>query len=42
MKGYTTQSGYMGYIPNRGYILFCTEKEYEEYYGNNYLSKLTN
>lgn len=33
MKGYTTPSGYMGYIPTKGYILFCTENEYREYYG---------
>jgi len=32
MKGYTTQQGFMGYIPNKGYILFCTQTEYIEYY----------
>lgn len=32
MKGYNTNQGYMGYIPGNGYILFCTEEEYEEYY----------
>lgn len=32
MKGYTVSTGYMGYIPEMGYILFCTQKEYEEYY----------
>lgn len=32
MKGYPTQSGYMGYIPNVGYVLFCTEEEYKEIY----------
>ena len=31
MKGYPTQSGYMGYIPNVGYTLFVTENEYYEY-----------
>ena len=34
MKGYYTQSGYKGYIPNKGYILFCTRAEYEEYFRN--------
>lgn len=38
MKGYTTNSGYMGYIPNKGYILFCTENEYKEYYRDNLMS----
>ena len=32
MKGYPIQSGYMGYIPNMGYILFSTETDYTEYY----------
>lgn len=33
MKGYYTNSGYMGWIPRwNKYILFCTEQEYEEYY----------
>ena len=32
MKGYPTQSGYMGYIPNKGYILFSFEQDYEEFY----------
>jgi hypothetical protein len=32
MKGYPTQTGYMGYIPNKGYSLFATETDYEEYY----------
>lgn len=32
MKGYITHQGYMGYIPNVGYVLFCTEEEYAEYY----------
>ena len=32
MKGYATNQGYMGYIPDMGYILFCTEEEYAEYY----------
>lgn len=32
MRGYTVQSGYMGFVPrlNR-YILFATEREYAEY-----------
>ena len=32
MKGYPIEAGYMGYIPNVGYILFSTENEYVEYY----------
>ena len=32
MKGYPTQAGYMGYVPNEGYILFSCEKDYEEFY----------
>lgn len=32
MKGYTTESGYRGYIPGTGYMLFTTESEYREYY----------
>lgn len=32
VKGYHTGAGYKGYIPNKGYILFCTEDEYKEYY----------
>ena len=32
MKGYTTSEGYKGYIPDKGYMLFATESEYEEYY----------
>lgn len=32
MKGYPTQQGYMGYIPRKGYTLFATENDYEEYY----------
>lgn len=33
MKGYYIGTGYMGWVPwyNR-YMLFATEKEYEEYY----------
>ena len=32
MKGYIVSTGYMGWVPSLGrYILFCTEKEYEEY-----------
>ncbi len=30
MKGYNTQSGYMGYV-NGEYKLFATEEEYLEY-----------
>lgn len=36
MKGYSTAYGYMGYIPNKGYILFSCEKDYEEFYKTNY------
>lgn len=32
MKGYHVSTGYMGYIPGKGYSLFCTQAEYEEYY----------
>jgi hypothetical protein len=32
MKGYPTDTGYRGYIPNVGYVLFSTETEYLEYY----------
>lgn len=32
MKGYTTNCGYMGYIPSEGiYRLFETEDEYKNY-----------
>lgn len=30
MKGYTVESGYMGYV-NGGYMLFASEIDYEEY-----------
>lgn len=30
MKGYTTASGYMGYV-NGTYILFASEEDYREY-----------
>ena len=30
MKGYYTQTGYMGYVEGR-YMLFVTESEYYEY-----------
>lgn len=30
MKGYTTASGYMGFV-NGSYILFASEEEYREY-----------
>lgn len=33
MKGYTTQSGYMGYIDG-DYMLFACEDDYREYYMN--------
>lgn len=32
MKGYYTNFGYMGYIPNENiYILFSSENDYEEF-----------
>jgi len=34
IKGYTTSSGYMGYVGGK-YILFPTEKEYIEYMREN-------
>ena len=30
MKGYTVESGYMGYV-NGDYMLFASEMDYEEY-----------
>lgn len=36
MKGYVTSSGYKGYIPERGYVLFSTEDDYKEYYRENF------
>lgn len=30
MKGYTTESGYMGYV-NGSYILFSCEDDYRDY-----------
>ena len=36
MKGYITQAGYMGYIPDKGYILFSCERDYEEYFDVEY------
>jgi len=30
MKGYTTESGFMGYV-NGKYMLFASEREYREY-----------
>ncbi len=30
MKGYTTQSGYMGYVEG-SYILFASEDDYREF-----------
>lgn len=32
MKGYTTATGYMGYVEGE-YILFACEKDYQEYLG---------
>ena len=33
MKGYLVFGGYMGYLPSlKGYMLFPTQNEYEEYY----------
>ena len=32
MKGYNTDSGYMGYIDG-GYMLFASESDYRDYYG---------
>ena len=32
MKGYPTQTGYMGYIPGMGYVLFSCEEDYKEYF----------
>ncbi len=31
MKGYSTESGYMGYVDGR-YILFSCENDYREYF----------
>jgi hypothetical protein len=42
MKGYPTDSGYKGYIPNEGYVLFATEEDYKEYYIENYIDMETN
>ena len=36
MKGYIVPQGYMGFIPRKGYILFATQNEYEEYYEEYY------
>ena len=30
MKGYTTESGYMGYV-NGSYVLFASEADYREW-----------
>lgn len=30
MKGYTTESGYMGYVDGR-YVLFASEEDYREW-----------
>lgn len=37
MKGYPTEIGYMGYIPNKGYSLFSMENEYIEFYKENFM-----
>ena len=43
MKGYTVESGYMGYIPDANtYKLFPTEREYREYYRENFVDMETN
>ena len=42
MKGYPTDAGYKGYIPNEGYMTFPTEREYREYYRENYVDTETN
>ncbi len=34
MKGYSIESGYMGYV-NGGYMLFASETDYEEYIAEN-------
>ena len=36
MKGYPTQTGYMGYIPDEGYILFSCEEDYIEYFNTHH------
>ncbi len=33
MKGYCTESGYMGYVDGR-YMLFASEDDYREFLGN--------
>lgn len=33
MKGYTVESGYMGYV-NGEYMLFASEMDYEDYMEN--------
>ena len=33
MKGYVTDSGYMGYVDGR-YVLFASESDYVEYSSN--------
>ncbi len=33
MKGYATQSGYMGYVEGT-YMLFASEDDYREYFEN--------
>lgn len=32
MKGYYTRSGYMGYVPGKGYQLFETEDAYYKWH----------
>ncbi len=36
MKGYHTNSGYMGYVLGKGYQLFETEDAYYEWYEAHY------
>ena len=31
LKNYSVESGEMGYIPEKGYILFSSDREYEEW-----------
>ena len=41
MKGYTVESGYMGYV-NGVYMLFASEKDYLDYIENQYESYWNN
>lgn len=31
IKGYIVTTGYMGYVPGIGYMLFASETDYKEY-----------